>query len=155
MHVMDTECPHNPLIVYTMVSFATGGECAGLGKYPLWLARPGNTAPVAPPPWAHWTFWQWGTRNGDDADAFNGTTAELHAWVASFAPAPPTPAPTGTGPFLHTLDGHTTLAQLAAKRNTTPYRLLRLAVENYTDGDLAHLASETLPAGTRYYTASS
>lgn len=154
---LDRAHPHNPRVVYTMISFAVGGESAGLGKYPLWLADPRLTAPAPPPPWAKWTFWQWGTRNGDDADAFNGTAAELDAWLGSFAPAPtpaPSPAPsTGTGPYRHELDGHTTLDQLAAQRNTTAYRLLRETVTSYTDGDIAQLSSLVLPAGTRYYTA--
>lgn len=93
MDELHTEFPHNPMGVYTFVSFATGGENAGLGRWPLWLARPGSTAPVPPPPWSRWTFWQWGTRNGVDADAFNGTAADLSSWIKSFAPARPTPGP--------------------------------------------------------------
>lgn len=145
--------PHNPLVLYTMISFATGGECAGLGKYPLWLARPGSTAPAAPPPWARWTFWQWGTRNGDDADAFNGTVAQLHAWVDSFAAAPaPAPAPAPAGPYRHVTSQPVTLDELAAARNTTPTKLVALAWAHYTAGDWAHLARTDLPVGTRYYT---
>jgi lysozyme len=153
MHVLETERPHNPLLVYTMVSFATGGESAGLGKYPLWLARPGNVAPVAPPPWAKWTFWQWGTRNGDDADAFNGTTAQLHAWVEGFAPVTPAPTPQGKGPYRHATTQPMTLAELAASRNTTITHLVEVSGDNYTDGDWAHLSKLDLPVGTRYYTS--
>jgi lysozyme len=149
MRVMDTELPHNPLVVYTMESFALGGESAGLGKYPLWLARPGNSAPVAPSPWAKWTFWQWGTRNGDDADAFNGTAAQLASWVEGFAPVTPTP---GKGPYRHTTSQPMTLAELAASRGTTPTHLVEVSGDNYTDGDWAHLAKLNLPVGTRYYT---
>jgi lysozyme len=85
-------CPRNPKGVYTFISFATSGHCAGLGRWPLWLAFPAAAAPQPPPPWARWAFWQWGLRNGVDADAFNGTAAQLSAWIASFA-APPPPAP--------------------------------------------------------------
>jgi len=80
--------PRNPRVVYTFISYATGGYCAGLSHYPLWLAYPDATAPHPPPPWARWTFWQWGQRRGVDADAFNGTAADLDAWVKSFAPQP-------------------------------------------------------------------
>jgi lysozyme len=156
MRVTETERPHNPLLVYTMVSFATGGESAGLGKYPLWLARPGSVAPVAPPPWAKWTFWQWGTRNGDDADAFNGTAAQLHDWVEGFAPVPAKPpagGTTGTGPYRHATTQPMTLAELAASRNTTPTHLVEMSGDNYTAGDWAHLAKLNLPVGTRYYTS--
>lgn len=96
--------PSNPIGVYTYIDFAKEGNCAGLGAYPLWLAYPAASAPVQPLPWLapEFMFWQWGTRNGDDADAFMGTAAELQTWVASFskhdAPAPltmsQTPYPT-------------------------------------------------------------
>jgi lysozyme len=102
MTELDRICPHNPKGVYTMVSYATGGECAGLGHWPLWLAFPSSKAPVPPPPWAKWSFWQWGTRNGVDADAFNGTAAQLSAWLASFGPSFRPPA---AGPFRHLTDG--------------------------------------------------
>jgi lysozyme len=82
--------PHNPRGVYTFISFATGGYCAGLERWPLWLAYPASAAPAPPPPWANWTFWQWGVRDGTDTDAFNGTSAELNAWVDSYAKEPPT-----------------------------------------------------------------
>lgn len=147
--------PHNPVLVYTMVSFATGGECAGLGRYPLWLAFPAASAPQPPPPWARWTFWQWGTRNGVDADAFNGTVAELHAWVDSFQPdpAPPAGTGTGTGPFRHYTAKGDTLADLAAARNTTAWHLVEMAAANYTAGDEARLAKAELPSGLAWYTS--
>ena len=89
--------PHNPRGVYTYIDFAREGNCAGLEFEPLWLAYPAALAPVAPPPWTRWTFWQWGTRDGTDADAFNGTEAQLSAWIGSFAPkpvpVPPKPQP--------------------------------------------------------------
>lgn len=109
--------PHNPVLVYTMVSFATGGECAGLGRYPLWLAFPASSAPVPPPPWARWTFWQWGTRRGDDADAFNGTAADLRAWVDSFQPAPsPPPTPSDK---MWSADGSTSVRQFAHRNGVS------------------------------------
>jgi len=81
--------PKNPCGVYTYISFATGGNCAGLSDWPLWLAYPASASPKPPPPWTNWTFWQWGTRKGVDADAFNGTADGLQAWIASYS----TPAP--------------------------------------------------------------
>ena len=78
--------PNNPIGVYTYISFSTSGNCAGLGKWPLWLAFPNSKAPTPPPPWAKWTFWQWGERSGDDADAFDGTSGDLTAWIESFQP---------------------------------------------------------------------
>jgi lysozyme len=94
MAELDHLCPHNPRGVYTYISFAKDGNCAGLGEYPLWLAFPAAAAPVPPPPWVKWQFWQFGFRNGFDADAFNGSAQALDDWIASFAPLPPPkPAP--------------------------------------------------------------
>jgi lysozyme len=81
--------PNSPMGVYTYISFSTSGYCNGLGKYPLWLAYPNSSAPKPPPPWAMWDIWQWGLRNGTDADAFNGTAAQFHSWIQGFLPPPP------------------------------------------------------------------
>jgi lysozyme len=101
--------PDNPMGVYTFIDFAKEGNCQGLSGWPLWLAYPNASAPAPPPPWVKWTFWQWGTRTGVDADAFNGTVADLDAWIASFAPSPP-------GPFKHVTDGKTSLTAIAQSR---------------------------------------
>jgi lysozyme len=98
MRELVTLRPHNPRGVYTFINFARAGNCAGLGGYPLWLAYPASAAPPAPLPWMSWKFWQFGIRNGVDADAFNGTHDDLTAWIASYskpiaAPPPPRPAP--------------------------------------------------------------
>jgi lysozyme len=85
MTELDKLAPNNPRGVYTYISFATGGNCVGLEIWPLWLAYPSATAPVPPPTWTRWTFWQWGLRNGVDADAFNGTAEDLQNWIASYA----------------------------------------------------------------------
>jgi GH25 family lysozyme M1 (1,4-beta-N-acetylmuramidase) len=53
-------------------------------QYPLWVAWPAATAPTAAQvaPWSTWTFWQYG-ESGTDEDAFNGTAADLAAWIAA------------------------------------------------------------------------
>jgi hypothetical protein len=96
MRELDTLAPRQPRGVYTFIDFARQGNCAGLGAYPLWLANSNtaNVAPMAPPPWTGMKFWQWGERNGDDADAFMGTAGALEAWLASFTVSP-LPAPAG------------------------------------------------------------
>lgn len=82
--------PYNPKGIYSNFNFANIGADFGLGKYPLWLAYPSSRAPQAPSPWVNWTFWQWGTRPAGgqtvDADAYNGTVAQLDAWIATYRP---------------------------------------------------------------------
>jgi GH25 family lysozyme M1 (1,4-beta-N-acetylmuramidase) len=106
MAELDKQCPRNPRGVYTFINFARDGNCEGLGDRPLWLAYPAATAPVPPPPWMRWTFWQWGTRQGTDADSFNGTPDDLDTWIKSFSSA--------RTPVMHTADGKTSLHQMAA-----------------------------------------
>lgn len=112
--------PRNPRGVYTFINFARDGNCDGLSGYPLWLAYPAASAPVPPPPWVNWRFWQWGARNGVDADAFNGTAADLAAWIGSFAP-PPAAYVWVKGWYLHA-----TLKQIANAHHTTEQELIVL-----------------------------
>ena len=78
--------PDNPCGVYSFFSFITSGNCAGLGSYPLWLAIFQSATPVAPAPWTAWKFWQSGSTSSHDNDVYNGTPAELTAWISSFQP---------------------------------------------------------------------
>jgi GH25 family lysozyme M1 (1,4-beta-N-acetylmuramidase) len=133
MNELHTLCPQNPMGVYTYVNFISEGNCAGLGKWPLWLSYPNLSSPTPPPPWHNWVFWQWGTRNGIDADAFNGTAAGLNSWIASYAPVPPTPAP--ATPQVITADGVHSFGSLVAKHGTTVDRSLWLmARDTANDG---------------------
>lgn len=146
MTELDKLVPHNPRGVYTFISFARDGNCAGLSGYPLWLAYPDATAPAAPPPWHRWTFWQWGTRNGTDADAFNGTASQLDDWIASYAPK--------TGPFRHVSPGNRTLAQVAAARGTSVQHIAEVTMNSLTPADIVAISGLPLPAGFPYYTSS-
>lgn len=78
----------NPVICYTDRSVAEGlGSCTG---YDLWIAWPSRTAPSSVSPWPSWRLWQW-NMTGLDRDAYNGTPAEMSAWIASYAEPAPTP----------------------------------------------------------------
>jgi lysozyme len=125
MTELDNLAPHNPRGVYTYISFATGGNCVGLEKWPLWLAYPSSTAPVPPPTWAKWTFWQWGLRNGVDTDAFNGTVEDLQNWIASYA----TLAPQAYG-----APPNTSLKTIAQQHNVTIDEILWLTATNRPQG---------------------
>ena len=80
--------PHNPCGVYSYWNFITSGNCAGLGKYPLWLAIFQSATPGAPAPWQSWKFWQSGEGSGYDDDVFNGAAAALNQWIDSYQPKP-------------------------------------------------------------------
>jgi lysozyme len=125
MTELDKLRPHNPRGVYTFINFATGGYCAGLQRWPLWLAYPAAAAPAPPPPWAKWTFWQWGLRDGADTDAFNGTSAELNAWVASYATEPPK---------RHRAPSDTSIRALAQQHGRTVQEVIWLTAQNRPHG---------------------
>lgn len=86
--------PHCPVIIYTDLSVAkTLTTCTA---YPLWIAWPSPSAPTSVRPWGAWKFWQWGSPGNVDHDAFNGTAADLKAWIGTYLPAaakPSQPAP--------------------------------------------------------------
>ena len=76
LHHVNFLAPGHRVLVYTNPSFAKAGNCAGLGAWYLWLASYGVPAPVAPPPWARATFWQY-SENPLDSDRFMGTHDQL------------------------------------------------------------------------------
>ena len=137
--------PDNPMGVYSFINFADQGYCDGLGQYPLWLARPGSTAPTAPPPWHNWSVWQWGTRAGTDADAFNGTVADFKAWIASFQPKP-------AGPYKHLTVQGDTVTSLAAKHNMQPGSFLSMQGKLGGSAIEDTFGSGPVPVGTEYLT---
>jgi lysozyme len=125
MKELKTLRPNNPMGVYTYINFAQTGNDSGLGEWPLWLAYPNASAPTPPPPWTKWAFWQWGTRPESgaqvDADAFNGTVADLGAWIASYSAAPTS----------YVSDGTKTLAAISSAVGIVSSSLLRHTATHY------------------------
>lgn len=80
-------------MIYTSVRVFNSllGGPSGFNPYPLWVANWDVRCPNIPnPPWTRWTFWQssaTGTVAGFsdpvDVDRFNGTSADLMAFVKS------------------------------------------------------------------------
>jgi lysozyme len=64
-------------LVYTFLSFAEAGNCAGLGSYPLWIADPSSApgTPRIPAPWKSWAVHQFG-QQGTDLDVANYPDAD-------------------------------------------------------------------------------
>jgi hypothetical protein len=69
---IEDELGRRPLL-YTYISFATAGNCASLGKYPLWIADPSNPkgSPDVPAPWQTWAIQQYATSDNIDRDVAN------------------------------------------------------------------------------------
>lgn len=85
--------------LYTYQEFIRQGCCAGLGKYPLWLAKPSTpVSPMAPisipgSPWTTPALCQYAVYT-IDWDYFAGDDMALASWWTSAAPVqPPTPVP--------------------------------------------------------------
>jgi len=75
-------------IVYTMAGMS-GSIGTQFTAYPLWVANWGVKCPRMPSKWSGWKFWQ-GSDHGSvagihekvDTDVFNGTMADLQAFIA-------------------------------------------------------------------------
>jgi GH25 family lysozyme M1 (1,4-beta-N-acetylmuramidase) len=140
MATLHSELPHQPHGAYTFIDFGKEGYCQGLGNEPLWLAYPASSAPAPPPPWARWTFWQWGSRDGTDADAFNGTVAQLEKWLNSF----------GDQPHRWTANGHLSLADVAHSRGTSVPHLVETTIMHASPENSVRLVDYVLNTGPRH-----
>jgi len=82
-------------IIYTGKYFwrdQVGGPSSFVGN-PLWIAQYSSLCPDLPAPWSTWKFWQNsgsgsapGVSGQVDLDKFNGSLADLQAFVAAVAP---------------------------------------------------------------------
>jgi Glycosyl hydrolases family 25 len=78
-------------LIYTFLSFATEGNCAGLGSYPLWMSDPSSPAghPRVPAPWKTWALHQYATSGNIDRDVSSyATPAAMRAALGKGTPAP-------------------------------------------------------------------
>lgn len=57
-------------VLYTYLSFAEAGNCASLGRYPLWISDPSSPEgqPRVPAPWKAWVIHQFSTSAPVDRD---------------------------------------------------------------------------------------
>jgi GH25 family lysozyme M1 (1,4-beta-N-acetylmuramidase) len=67
---------HRHPVLYTFIDFAKQGNCAGLGRYPLWIADPSSPAgsPRVPEPWTTWAIHQYQFGSTIDRDVANYRT---------------------------------------------------------------------------------
>ena len=77
-------------MIYTAPSYWNEYLTADFGKYPLWVAEYGVSAPKSVKGWDGWTFWQHsqsgtvaGIEGTVDLDYFNGSMSELLAFANS------------------------------------------------------------------------
>jgi hypothetical protein len=90
--LLKRELDRAPLL-YTFISFAQEGNCAGLGHYPLWIAEPSSPPgkPFVPPPWRTHAIHQYSLTAPLDRDLAN--YASLKAMRAALGKHVPAPAP--------------------------------------------------------------
>lgn len=120
-------------MLYTFLSFAQGGNCAGLGRYPLWIADPSSPPghPRVPAPWSGWAIHQHSITGSIDRD--------VAAWVTMAAMRGELGKKGTTVPSGQTIDwkaagSSKTLAELAADRKVGPSTILRLTAEHGAGG---------------------
>jgi hypothetical protein len=76
-------------LIYTFLSFATEGNCAGLGSFPLWMSDPSSPAghPRVPAPWKTWALHQYATSGNIDRDVSSyATPAAMQAALGKGGP---------------------------------------------------------------------
>ena len=85
-----SELGRRPLL-YTDISFALAGNCAGMAGYPLWISDPSSPAgkPRVPLPWTTWTVHQHVITSPIDRDVARfGSLAGFRAALGKPAPKP-------------------------------------------------------------------
>jgi lysozyme len=83
-------------LLYTFIDFATAGNCAGLGGYPLWIAAPSDPPghPQVPLPWHTWAIHQYDISGNIDRDLANyASQAVMFGALGRVKPPPPPPPP--------------------------------------------------------------
>lgn len=84
-------------VVYTYIGFAEAGNCAGLDRWPLWIADPSSPAghPRVPAPWTSFVMHQFDITGDIDRDvAAWPSAAEMAAALGRpKSPVPVTPVP--------------------------------------------------------------
>ncbi len=65
-------------LLYTYIDFATSGNCAGQGGFPLWIADPSSPAgqPTVPLPWHSWAIHQYELSGSIDRDVADYASIE-------------------------------------------------------------------------------
>ena len=90
---LQTKLKRTPLL-YTFVNFAEAGNCAGLGRYPLWIADPSSPKghPRVPPPWRTWAIHQYDISGSIDEDVANyASEAQMFAALGKKTEPPKEP----------------------------------------------------------------
>jgi len=87
-------------LLYTFLSFADDGNCAGLEDFPLWIADPSSPAgkPRVPVPWRTFAIHQWSISAPLDRDV--AAFASLKAMRAALGKHVPPPKPRRHEPVL-------------------------------------------------------
>ena len=124
-------------MIYTMASFWNAHLDNQFGDYPLWVAHYDVQSPTIPQGWSNWEFWQHsqsgsisGVTGSVDLDWFNGSLADLMAFLqVPFVPSiTPTqtatsPQPPTTGAQTYTVKPGDTIDKIAAQFGVSPSAL--------------------------------
>jgi lysozyme len=146
MAELEKQLDRRPFL-YTYLSFAQDGNCAGLGAYPLWISDPSSREghPRVPPPWSLWSVHQYSTSGPVDRNAAN--YPDMGAMTSAMGKH-------AAGWVMHKTPGGQSLMAIARSAGTLPSTILRKTAvrEGTYAGDLtayinAGDLSAPMPAG--------
>lgn len=129
---LERELDRTP-VLYTFLSFARAGNCAGLGKYPLWISDPSSPAgsPRVPGPWDRWAIHQHSITGPIDRDL--AAFGSLAAMRGALGKRKETPVAEQTVVWKAAGSGKT-FGELAADKKTEPSTILRLTAAESPGG---------------------
>jgi lysozyme len=136
-------------MIYTTASFWNAHLTGNYGGYPLWVAHYDVAQPNIPSAWSDWAFWQHsqsgaveGVSGSVDLDYFNGTYADLLAYLKLPSTVVATAAPVqSTAEYTYTVQPGDSLGRIAVRYGTTVSALME--ANNITDPNLIE-AGQTL-----------
>jgi lysozyme len=93
-------------LIYTSEGLWDGWGMPSFAQQGLWVANYGVSSPKIPSGWTGWSFWQYSGNvtvagipaGGADGDQFNGTAADLAAFVGAQPPQPASGSPAPSAP---------------------------------------------------------
>lgn len=114
-------------MIYASPAFWNQNVNGNFGSYPLWIAQYRNVpSPTLPNGWTNWNFWQYsetgqvaGVNGNTDMDYFQGSAADLQAFLGGSAAQTTSILASSVGTQTYTVQSGDTLGAIATRFGVT------------------------------------